>query len=183
MSVGQGAATCPTPTQDTRSKLAFSGPEAKPVPQCQQISKTNTTEMYQRRTRAPQNREALSAGLLGTPGSCSRIRTVNPGVLTLGKSLHRPPPQFPCPQQMREARLFQQHFAHTPHSREFPSPPAEPGAAGNPTLRGDTAGGGSDVGPPLPVPAPAPAPNVEAPRAPRPRWPRYCFTFPGVYFC
>lgn len=38
------------------------------------------------------------------------------------------------------------------------------------------------MGPPLPLPPPAPAPNVGAPRAPRPRWPRYCFTFPAVYF-
>lgn len=38
------------------------------------------------------------------------------------------------------------------------------------------------MGPPLPVPPSAPAPNVGARLAPRPRWPRYCFTFPGVYF-
>lgn len=29
---------------------------------------------------------------------------------------------------------------------------------------------------------PAPAPTVGALRATRPRWPRYCFTFQGVYF-
>lgn len=102
----------------------------------------------------------------------------------LGQVATRAPASVSLPTegQLREARLFLQYFAHTPHSREFPSPPAEPGAAGSPTLRGGTAGGGSDVGPPLPVPPPAPAPNVGAPRAPRPRWPRYCFTFPGVYF-
>lgn len=38
------------------------------------------------------------------------------------------------------------------------------------------------MGPPLPVTPPTPAPDVGARRAPRPRWPRYCFTFPGVYF-
>lgn len=102
----------------------------------------------------------------------------------LGQVATRAPASVSLPTegQSREARLFLQYFAHTPHSREFPSPPAEPGRAGSPTLRWGTAGGGSDVGPPLPVPPPAPAPNVGAPRAPRPRWPRYCFTFPGVYF-
>lgn len=38
------------------------------------------------------------------------------------------------------------------------------------------------MGQPLPVPPSAPAPNVGARLAPRPRWPRYCFTFLGVYF-
>lgn len=85
--------------------------------------------------------------------------------------------------QRREAGWCLRYFAHTPHSREFPSPPAEPGAARSPTLRGAPREGAPPPGRRSRVHLrPPPAPNVGAPRAPRPRWPSYCFTFPGVYF-
>lgn len=64
--VGHGAATCPRPAQNTRSKLAFRSPGA--VPPYQQISKTNTTGIYQRPTRPPQNREGLRGSTHLAPG-------------------------------------------------------------------------------------------------------------------
>lgn len=97
MMVGHRAATCPGPAQDTRSKLAFGSPAA--VPQCQQIPKTNTTEIYQRQTQPRQDRDGPSAELVRTPGSRSWTRTVNLCISTLRKSPHLPPPQFPCPEE------------------------------------------------------------------------------------
>ncbi|XP_063108470.1 basic proline-rich protein-like [Cavia porcellus] len=83
--------------------------------------------------------------------------------------------------QLEEAQLSLKYFHQKLHSWGFPSPPTEPGR-GSPTLRRGKSGRGSEVGPRPPGSTPARAPAVGAQSAPRPRWPRYCFTFPGVYF-
>lgn len=75
------------------------------------------------------------------------------------------------------------HFRQTLHSWEFLSPPTDPGAAGRPTVRGGQSGRGPRGGAVTPGCTPDPRPRRRSSaRAPRPRWPRYCFTFPGVYF-
>lgn len=48
----------------------------------------------------------------------------------------------PRAEQLEEARLSPPHFRQTLHSWEFLSPPADPGAAGGPTVRGGPSGRG-----------------------------------------
>lgn len=175
---GHGAATSPRPARYTRSQLAFPSPEA--VPNASRFLKQTQQRFIkaQRACHKTQGRAEPTHHLGPFPGPGQTLY-----ILTLVKSLCWPPPQFPRPERaivgsrMVPAILLPKCFTpgnslrlRRARRHGQPHPPRAQFGLG---LRGGAATPGS---------TPAPAPYVGARRAPRPWWPRYCFTFPGVYF-